>query len=223
MCRRKGHYPAAHVPHGRDPGAPWFAPFVALIPVLLLLGGPEQRTCHGRVCVDLLVDTVHAIGARAERKVEGELLDDFKRVTGKQWLLSEVAAAALARPEGTVGEVVFPVVNEATLRDLVRDMGKLPDHVRRSLTWDRGMELANHRAVTAQTGLDVYFADPHGPWQRGTNENTNRLLRQYFPKGASMTALTQADLDGVAAKLNARPRKTLDFATPAARFEALLR
>ena len=105
---------------------------------------------------------------------------------------------------------------------LSRELNKLPDHVRRSLTWDRGMELANHEAVTENTGLDVYFADPHSPWQRGTNENTNRLLRQYFPKRVSMAALTQADLDRVAAQLNARPRKTLDFDTPAIRLGALL-
>jgi IS30 family transposase len=102
-------------------------------------------------------------------------------------------------------------------------MATLPDHVRRSLTWDCGKELANHQAVTANTGLDVYFADPPSPWQRGTNENTNRLLRQYFPKGLSMKELTQDELNRVAAKLNTRPRKTLDFDTPATRFEALLR
>ncbi len=106
---------------------------------------------------------------------------------------------------------------------LSRELYTLPTHMRRSLTWDRGMELANHEAVTASTGLAVYFADPHSPWQRGTNENTNRLLRQYFPKGVSMGALTQADLNHVAAQLNARPRKTLDFDTPATRLEALLR
>jgi IS30 family transposase len=111
----------------------------------------------------------------------------------------------------------------AVTAGLSREMAALPEHVRRSLTWDRGMELADHQTVTANTGLDVYFADPHSPWQRGTNENTNRLLRQYFPKGVSMKELTQAELNQVAAKLNARPRKTLDFDTPAARFESLLR
>ena len=106
---------------------------------------------------------------------------------------------------------------------LSREMTKLPTALRRSLTWDRGMELADHKTVTANTGLDVYFADPRGPWQRGTNENTNRLLRQYFPKGTSMGALTQEDLDVVAAKLNSRPRKTLAFDTPAERLDRLLR
>lgn len=105
---------------------------------------------------------------------------------------------------------------------LSREMTKLPTAVRRSLTWDRGMELADHKTVTANTGLDVYFADPRSPWQRGTNENTNRLLRQYFPKGSSMGALTQDDLDAIAAKLNSRPRKTLNFETPAERLERLL-
>jgi IS30 family transposase len=106
---------------------------------------------------------------------------------------------------------------------LSRTMTRLPEHLRRSLTWDRGMELADHKTVTANTGLDVYFADPRSPWQRGTNENTNGLLRQYMPKGQSMGHLTQHDLDAIAARLNSRPRKTLEFDTPAHRLEALLR
>jgi IS30 family transposase len=105
---------------------------------------------------------------------------------------------------------------------LSRTMTRLPEHLRRSLTWDRGMELADHKNVTINTGLQVFFADPRSPWQRGTNENTNRLLRQYFPKGVSLAELTQAELDAVADKLNARPRKTLDFDTPADRLAALL-
>ena len=106
---------------------------------------------------------------------------------------------------------------------LSRTMARLPEQLRKSLTWDRGMELAEHKTVTANTGLAVYFADPRSPWQRGTNENTNRLLRQYFPKGTSMAHLTQDDLDAVAAKLNSRPRKTLDYDTSADRLQALLR
>ena len=108
-------------------------------------------------------------------------------------------------------------------RGLARTMTHLPATLRKSLTWDRGMELANHRTVTSVTGLAVYFADPRSPWQRGTNENTNRLLRQYFPKGVSMASVTQDDLDAVAARLNTRPRKILNYDTPADRLAVLLR
>ncbi|MEU9837453.1 IS30 family transposase [Streptosporangium sp. NPDC048047] len=108
-------------------------------------------------------------------------------------------------------------------RRLSTTMALLPEQIRRSLTWGRGMELAGHKQLSAATGLQIYFADPRSPWQRGTNENTNRLLRQYFPKGTSMADLTQNDLDRIARKLNARPRKTLEFDTPADRLGALLR
>ena len=87
-------------------------------------------------------------------------------------------------------------------------------HLRRTLTWDRGMELADHETVTANTGMNVYFADPRSPWQRGTNENTNGLLRQYLPKGSSMKHLTQHDLDAIADRLTRRPRKRLGFLAP---------
>ena len=106
---------------------------------------------------------------------------------------------------------------------LKRVMPRLPSELRKTLTWDRGMELADHKNVTIETGLDVYFADPRSPWQRGTNENTNGLLRQYLPKGKTMAGLTQDDLDGIAAKLNGRPRKSLGYDTPADRLAKLLR
>ena len=105
---------------------------------------------------------------------------------------------------------------------LSHEMAALPEHVRRSLTWDREWSW-RISGGHGDHGVKVYFADPQSPWQRGTNENTNRLLRQYFPKGVTMKDLTQAELNHVAAKFNARPRKTLDFDTPATRFAALLR
>ncbi|ROS77726.1 IS30 family transposase [Curtobacterium sp. PhB130] len=111
--------------------------------------------------------------------------------------------------------------------DAVRDamiptIQTLPEHLRRSLTWDQGTELARHKDITLATDLAIYFCDPHKPWQRGSNENTNGLLRQYFPKSTDLSVHTPERLRDVAAELNGRPRKTLGYRTPAEAFEQLL-
>jgi IS30 family transposase len=106
---------------------------------------------------------------------------------------------------------------------LAEQMSRLPELLQQSLTWDRGQEMARHHAFTLATKMDVYFCDPRSPWQRGTNENTNGLLRQYFPKGSCLSGFTQGELNAFAMKLNTRPRKTLGFQTPADKLAEVLR
>jgi len=107
---------------------------------------------------------------------------------------------------------------ETVINALIKQANKLPNELYKSLTWDRGSEMADHRRFTLDTDIQVYFCDPSSPWQRGSNENTNRLLRQYFPKGTNLSVHSQAKLNAVARQLNERPRKTLGFDTPAERF-----
>jgi len=109
---------------------------------------------------------------------------------------------------------------EAVVAALSQHVGKLPATLRRSLTWDRGLEMAKHKAFTVATDVQVYFCDPQSPWQRGTNENTNLLPRQYFSRGTDLAPITQAQLDQVELRLNQRPRKTLGFQTPASKLQA---
>lgn len=111
-----------------------------------------------------------------------------------------------------------PKVRDALTERLL----ELPPHLRRTLTWDQGRELTLHQEIEAATGTEIFFCDPHSPWQRPTNENTNGLLRQYFPKKTDLSTYSQAELDAVAARLNARPRKTLEYRTPAAMLAAIV-
>lgn len=112
--------------------------------------------------------------------------------------------------------------SETVANALIKHARKLPQELYKSLTWDRGTEMADHKRFTLATDIKVYFCDPRNPWQRGTNENTNGLLRQYFPKGTNLSVHSQARLNAVARRLNERPRKTLNYETPAERFNQLV-
>jgi IS30 family transposase len=107
---------------------------------------------------------------------------------------------------------------ESVISALIKQSQKLPRDLYKSLTWDRGKELADHPRLAMAANVDVYFCDPHAPWQRGSNENTNRLLRQYLPRGTDLSVHSQAKLSAIARQLNERPRKTLQYQTPAERF-----
>ena len=112
---------------------------------------------------------------------------------------------------------------EAVRDAIAETIGSLPAQLRRSLTWDQGAEMAQHVQLRIDTGLDIYFCDPQSPWQRGSNENTNGLLRQYFPKGTDLSQHSADELSAVAHSLNTRPRKTLGWQTPAEALDRLLK
>lgn len=185
---------------------------------------PIRRSVHNTVkgqWRSQIIDAVSISERPAEvedRAIAGHWEGDL--LLGRHW--SQVATVVERASRFTVLVQLDNREMATVTNGLQRTMTRLPEQVRKSLTWDRGMELADHKNVSIHTGLDVYFADPHSPWQRGTNENTNRLLRQYLPKGKSMAHLTQDDLDDIATRLNTRPRKTLDYDTPADRLQALL-
>jgi IS30 family transposase len=111
---------------------------------------------------------------------------------------------------------------DTVARAMIREMSQLPAHLRRSLTWDRGTELARYDKIQLELAMPVYFCDPHSPWQRGTNENANRLLRHWLTKGTDLSRFSAGDLRRIAASLNARPRPTLNMRTPAQALDALL-
>jgi len=139
---------------------------------------------------------------------EGDLMIGKRNATAIATLFERSSGFAMlvALPDGYTPEHVAPA--------LARKVQMLPEALRRSLTWDQGPEMRDRKQVHVDAGIDVYFCDPHAPWQRGSNENTNGLLRQYFPAGTDFGAVTEADLDAVADEINDRPRKHLDFANP---------
>jgi len=152
----------------------------------------------------------------ADRAVPGHWEGDLLR--GAQY--SHIATL-VERHSRFVMLVRTPHVDAVTVaRALSRRIRQLPPQLRRSLTWDRGTEMAAHRAFTVATNVQVYFCDPQSPWQRGSNENTNGLLRQYFPPGTDLTRFSQTQLNAIAHRLNTRPRKTLGYDTPAAKLAA---
>jgi IS30 family transposase len=181
-----------------------------------------RRSLHSRADRQSRGQIVDAISIR-ERPVEiedraipghweGDLLGGTKN--------SHIATLVERHSRFTI-LVKVPSKDTATVvAALSRHVRKLPVSLRRSLTWDRGLEMAKHKSFTVATNVKVFFCDPQSPWQRGTNENTNGLLRQYFPKKTDLSGYSQSDLDKVALRLNQRPRKTLGFETPASKLQA---
>ena len=170
----------------------------------------EDRAVPGHWEGDLIIGADRsAIGTLVERTTRFTMLLHLPRMTGYG-----------IEPRVKNGPALAGYGAEAMRKAIAEKIGTLPDQLRRSLTWDRGKELAQHAQLKIDTNVAVYFADPHSPWQRGTNENTNGLLRQYFPKGTDLSVHSQAELNRVAVQMNGRPRETLGFDTPAERLNA---
>jgi IS30 family transposase len=173
----------------------------------------EDRAVPGHWEGDLIIGTDRsAIGTLVERTTRFTILLHLPRMEG----FGE-------QPRTKNGPALAGYGAHAMKDAIATTITTLPDQLRRSLTWDRGKELAQHAQLTIDTGLQVYFADPHSPWQRGTNENTNGLLRQYFPKGTDLARWSAKEIEAVAAVLNSRPRKALGWRTPAEALEEELK
>jgi len=183
---------------------------------------PIRRSRHATAKADLrgrIPDTVSIRERPAEaedRAVPGHWEGDLLCGSANSYLVTLVERQ-------TRFVMIAKIANRDThsvVNALIKQAKQLPEQLYRSLTWDRGMELTDHKRFTLATDVAVYFCDPQSPWQRGSNENTNRLLRQYFPKRTDLSVHSQTRLNNIARELNERPRKTLDYETPAERFQA---
>jgi transposase, IS30 family len=208
-CLRTGR--ALRVPRARTRQQAW----AHVTPEVLISERPaevDDRAVPGHWEGDLLIGL--------ERSAIGTLVERTTRFTILIHLPREKGFGTIPRTKNGPALAGYGAV---TMKDaLASTMTTLPEQLRRSLTWDRGKELSQHAAFKVETGIPVYFADPQSPWQRGTNENTNGLLRQYFPRGTDLARWSADDLAAVAATLNSRPRKTLDWRTPAEAFDEYL-
>lgn len=209
VCLRSGR--ALRVPRERSRRKAW----AHVTPDVMISERPaevEDRAVPGHWEGDLIIGLKRsAIGTLVERKTRFTKLVHLPREEGYGKIRRTKNGPALA------GYGAVTMKNA-----LAESMTDLPEQLRRSLTWDRGKELSDHVNFTIETNIDVYFADPKSPWQRGSNENTNGLLRQYFPKGTDLSRWDKQDLDAVAETLNSRPRKTLNWKTPAEAFNELV-
>ncbi len=208
-CLRTGR--ALRVPRARTQGrGKKFVP-----PEILISERPaeaDDRAVPGHWEGDLILGVASsAIGTLVERTTRFTMLLHLPRMEGHG-----------TKPRAKNGPALAGHGAEAVRDAIAASITTLPKLLRRSLTWDQGAEMAQHAQLRVDTGLAIYFCDPHSPWQRGTNENTNGLLRQYFPKGTDLVRYSRNDLDAVAVALNGRPRKTLGWRTPAEAFAELL-
>ncbi len=178
------------------------------------LRGAKVKTTEKRGHIQNIVSISERPASVEDRAIPGHWEGDLIEGTNRSYIATLVERqtrfTCLVKVESKSTAIV--------IEQLIKHAEKLPKHLYKSLTWDRGTELKGHKKFTQETGVDVYFCDPRSPWQRGTNENTNKLLRQYFPKRTNLALHSQERLDEVAKELNNRPRKTLGFATPEERY-----